>query len=437
MRILRCENRNTTYNQILRYHDSNHSLLVMYNFQGSEIDSIDLKSLIVTRGVTVDDQVYKYFKNDYRLSPDPLTCNCAILPDKTVAQLTDFHKHMKYLGDAMFSYSKQSLPIFDGWKSFDLNLESGRAVLSYNGQRISEVEFPRRTNFYEQSTSSGLLFLGNAVLQGVDTVAFPLLWPCEIAREGHACQFCVSGGISEQQAKNHVPPPKIPTTRDTAEIVDYAVNEEGIAKYVMLDGGYTMNPQAECERMAEYLREIEAVVGRKNIREIFAFTSPPSDSKMLDLIFDAGADRVVFSPGVWDEHLAEKITPGQVKYLPRKLYMNALNYVAREYGPNKACSLYVIGVESAESFLSGAELLARDGVVPLASLWIPFGKPVMGTQKTPDLNYYRKIKQGLAVIYEKYGIVPPGDTALNSHIDRDVWRHKEELINSVTENARL
>ena len=42
------------------------------------------------------------------------------------------------------------------------------------------------------------------------------------------------------------------------------------------------------------------------------FMTPPTDPKMLDQVFDAGADRIACSLEVWDEKLAQIITPGKV-----------------------------------------------------------------------------------------------------------------------------
>jgi hypothetical protein len=410
-------------------------MLCRYSFEGREIDSLDLKSLIVTRGVKVSNQVYKEFGDSYRINPNPLTCNCVILPDGTIAQLTDVALHLRYLKQAMSIESlKQIGTFFQGWKPFTLGVAgSGKAVLSYDGEQITEVDFPQKSHFYEQETSSGLPFLGNAVLQGVDTLAFQSLWPCALARVGCACQFCYTGGISEQLAKKGKPEPRMPTLRDAAEIVDYAVNKEKMAEQIQITGGSTMNPQAECHTIGRLLEEVDSVAGLKNIRgEVLVFTTPPSDPKMLDQVFDAGADRVACSLEIWNEKLAQIITPGKVKFTTRKRHVDALKYIAKEFGPNKALSTFVVGLEPVESFLEGAETLARDGIVAMASLWIPFGRPVMGNAKAPGLEYYQRVKLGLADIYEKYGIVPPGGAGFNVCICKDICRHTEELLNLAT-----
>ena len=407
-------------------------MLAKYIFEGEEVDSLDLKSLMVTRGVRVNDKVYREYREKSRIDPNPLTCNCVILPDGTIAQLTDVALHLRYLKQAMSLESLRQLGTFlGGWKPFDLRLsEEGKPVLLYDGKKITEVGFPKKSSFYQQTTSSGLPFINNAVLQGTDTLAFQSLWPCELARAGYACLFCYTGGISEQLAKKHRPEPRIPTARDAAEIVDYAVNKERMAEYIQITGGSTMNPQAECRMIKQMLDETDSVAGLGNVRgEVLVFTTPPSDPTALDQVFDAGADRVSCSLEVWDEELASIITPGKVKFTTRERHMDALKYIAKEYGPNKACSTFVVGLEPIETFLAGAEELARDGILAIPSLWIPFGRPVMGSAKAPGLDYYRKMKVGLADVYERNGIVPPGGAGFNTDIDKDIWNHRKELLN--------
>jgi hypothetical protein len=171
----------------------------------------------------------------------------------------------------------------------------------------------------------------------------------------------------------------------------------------------TMNPQAECHTIKGLLKEIDSLAGLKNIHgEVLVYTTPLTDPKEVDQLFGAGADRIACSLKVWDEELAKVITPGKMRFAGRKRFLDCLKYISKEYGPNKACSSFVVGVEPAESLLKGAEYLAAEGIVPIASVWIPFGRPVMGKSQAPGLDYYRKVKRGLLQIYVKYGIEPPG-----------------------------
>jgi hypothetical protein len=401
-----------------------------YLVDGEELDCLDLKALIVTKGVKVSRTVYEEFGRNHRLYPDPLTCNCLILPDSTIVQMTDLALHMRYLKTAILLEAIRNIRYTVRLRTpFSLVVSpEGRPVLLHNDQFVTEVSFPRASRFYQQQTASGLPYLGNAVLQGMDFLSFQCLWPCHFAKLGHACQFCYSGGVAERLAKRKKPEPPVPTPRDVAEIVDFAVSKEKSARHIQITGGSTMNTQAECRMIVEYLSEIDRVVGVKNIPgEILVYTTPPQDPTEVDQVFAAGADRVACSMEVWDEELAKIITPGKARFTGRDRHVRCLTYIAEKYGPNRACTSFVVGVEPAESYLAGAEYLAQRGIVPIASIWIPFGRPVMGKMEAPGLEYYRRVKEGLAEIYEKYGIEPPGSVGLNVCLCRDVWNHRLEI----------
>ena len=164
------------------------------------------------------------------------------------------------------------------------------------------------------------------------------------------------------------------------------------------------------------------------------YTTPPANPEELDQVFEAGASRIACSLEVWSRELAQIITPGKWKFSGRERYLDCLEYISGKYGPNKACSSFVVGIEPAESYLEGAEYLAVRGIVPIASIWIPFGRPVMGRMKPPGLDYYRKVKEGLAKIYAKYGIEPPGSIGLNVCVCRDIWNRRSEIIGCCPKN---
>jgi len=404
---------------------------MLFSVAGQSLDSLDLKVLLVTKGLKVSLDVYDQFGLTGRIHPDPRACNCVILPDGTIVHVTDVALHMRYLKGAVLLESLRNVRHALGMRTpFRLVVSArGTPVILYENEEVTEVGLPPASRFYEQRTSSGLPYLGNAVLQGVDFLSFQCLWPCDYAKAGYSCQFCYSGGVFERLARRGKPDPVIPTHRDIAEIVDYAVNREAAAGHLQLTGGSTLNPQAECHLIGAILGEIDHVVGLESIPgEVLVYTTPPADPRAIDQVFDAGADRVACSLEVWDEALAEITTPGKWKFAGRRRYLECLEYVAGKYGPNRACSSFVVGLEPAESFLEGAEYLAARGIVPIASIWIPFGKPVMGNMKPPGLDFYRQIKQGLARIYVKYGIEPPGSAGLNVCACRDIWNHRTEII---------
>ncbi len=402
-----------------------------YRVGDEEVDSIDLKALLVSRGVRVDGEVYRRLSASARLSPDPLTCNCLILPDGTIVQLTDLALHMSYVRSAIsWDLLRQLRYLRQLTTPFSLGLApAGRAELRYEGHPVSEVSFPPRSAFYDRCTGSGLPFRGNAVLQGRDWVSFQCLWPCAYACAGEPCQYCYSGGVFASLARRGRPLPTFPTPEDAAEIVDFALHHEGNVTSVQITGGSTYDTEAEYRLIRGYLEAIDRRVGRENLSgEIVVYATPPRDPRSLEPIFAAGADRVSMSFEIWDEELARAVMPGKAKAVDRARHLECLEYVAATHGAGAACSNFIVGLESAESCLEGAEYLAARGIVPIASVWIPFGRPVLGSMRAPDLAYLRRIKRGLARIYERSGLEPPGGTGLNVCMCRDVQRHRRAIL---------
>jgi hypothetical protein len=379
---------------------------------GEEIDSLELKVLLITKGINVAAEVYDYYGSSQRISRSPLECNCLVLPDNVVVHMTD-------VGPA---------------SPFRLGIAAnGNASLSFEGTPVTEVSFPPKTDFYRQRTSTGRPFLGMAVLQGLDVLSFPYLWPCTYARAGQACQFCHCGGFSEQLALEGKPEPSFPTAQDIAEVVDYASKTEKLTKYIQITGGSLAGPEAECRLAEETLLAINSIAGFENIpSEISVFTSPPADPALTDQLFEAGADRVACGIEIWDEDLAKRICPGKAQSEIRERLLKTLQYIADKHGPNKACSGFVVGLEPVESFLAGAEFFACRGIIPIVSIWMPHGRPVLGKLEAPGLDYYRRARDGIAEIFYKYKIEPPGGTGFNVCLCRDAWNHCNDILAGVS-----
>lgn len=384
-------------------------MLGRYEFDGMEVNSVELKVLLVTQGMNVPrEELYGSLGNGSRISSpdDPFACDCFLLPDETIVHMVDVGSR----------------------SPFSIGLSDGEPFISYKGEVITDIRFPPRSEFSHQVTSSGRPFKTMAVMQGLDVLSFHYLWPCEYAKNGHPCQFCNPGGFTQQMAMAGQPEPPFPTPQDVGEVVNYAVNEEGVASYVQITGGSTMNPQAECHQVSEMLDRIDDLAGMENIKgEVLVYTSPPANPSDIDMVFDAGADRVACDIEVWDLELAKLITPGKIKFAGRDRQLATLDHIAESYGANKACSAFVVGVEPAEKFLEGARYLAERGIVPIASIWLPHGKPVLGQTEAPGLEFYHKVICGLAGIYEEYGVEPPGNAGFNVCLCRDAWKHKGEI----------
>ena len=396
--------------------------LLKYPFEDQEIDSIDLKTMLVSRGIRVAGEIYKRYKGKVRLSKNPLECNTIRLPDGIFVQLTDLSFHMEYIKTIVtWDMLKQVKYLPDLKTDFTLKLDENDCPAIYHKkQKITTVEFLDYTDFYQQKTSSGLPFVGNAVLQGTDWVSFPLLWRCDFGMINEPCQYCFPAGeiaSMSPEKKRHL---HYPTPEDVAEMVEYAIFKAGCTS-IQITGGSLFNDRLEVDIIKNILRAIDARVGMKNIPgEVVVYLTPPKQSESIDELFEAGADRLSCSLEIWDEELAAKIMPAKMRITGRKRHLDSLHYIASAYGKNKACSNFIVGLEPLDRVLEGAEYCASHGIVPIASVWIPFGRPVQDSMRGPDLAYYQTFKTEMMRIYQQYEIVPPGAKGLNVCIDRDI-----------------
>lgn len=281
-----------------------------YLTDGQSVDSVDLKTMLVTREIKVNNQIYKNFGNTYRIYPDPLKCNCLIFSDGTVVQLTDLVPHLNYLRGILSWDTLKQIKYFSQIKiPFSLNVsDTQQPSIFYSGKKITDVTFPKASHFYEQKTTSGLPHRGNAVLQGTEWLSFQCLWSCDYACAGQPCQFCFSGGTFDIISRKRKKLPDFPTPQDVAEIVQYAIMDEKCTKSIQLTGGSSFDSETECQNIQKYLYAINNRVGRDNIKEILLYITPPKDPKMADQFFQSGVDRIACSIEVWDEELAKIIS---------------------------------------------------------------------------------------------------------------------------------
>ena len=389
-----------------------------YVIDGNIIDSVELKCLVISRGIKVDNAVYRHHKDSARLSGSPLCCNCLILSDGTVVQLTDTTFHLRHLSN-IFKWDNFRLLKYMRELStpFSLRMQDDRAALFYNNAELDTVNFPPFSAFYRQKTASGLPFVGNAVLQGLDWVAFQCLWSCEYAAAGQPCQFCFSGAGFENDAKKGKALPQAVPAADLVEIVKYAHDNDGVSN-IQITGGSTFDGNTEAEYITEYLSVIGKITG-----ETILFITPPADLSLIDRYFALGASRIACSIELWDINRATAITPGKIKITGRERHLQVLEYVANKYGHGKSFSNFIIGIEDFTTLAEGAAWLAERGIMPTASVWIPMGRPVQGSMKAPDIDYYRRVKEHFANLYSKYHFEPTKSRGVNVCIEREIWNY--------------
>jgi hypothetical protein len=370
----------------------------------SQFDLLDLKVSILTRGIYVHDEVYEKFEKTCRLTRHPRSCNTMFLEDRLPVYL---------------ARSGPESP-------FHLVVQNERPTILYNGTFVTEVEFAPKPSFYTHKTSGGHLYGEMAILQGWDMLSFAYLWRCDLAISGQPCRFCGSGNATRQavEAKQWVDFHYTP--EEVAEIVQYAVEADPKVKFLQLTAGSSFDADSEIDRYVKILNAIDKAVGIEKIPPII-FLTPPKDVRLLDKLFDAGVGKIACDMDIWSEAIFSEYCPGKTKHTSRQRHLDALLYIADKYGPNRACSVFVVGLEPLDSFLEGAAFLAEQGIVPLPSPWMQYGISHRSLPPPPELEYYRRARRVLAKLYIDNDLVVPGTYGSSVCISRDIWLRRKEL----------
>ena len=380
---------------------------VHFNLDGQEVDVLDLKTLLVTRGINMPEELAARFGRTHRLAPasNPYACNCLLLPGNIPA-------HMFHVGPSA---------------DFGLSVtDTGRPCVTYRGKFVTEVDLPPATDFYRRHTSSGYPFNLMAILQGLDVLSFPYLWHCQFALDGLPCHFCYQGNRALEMKRAGHAFPALPAPDDVAEVVEYCVRNENIYDVQLTGGSEVDAGQGEMPLATDFMAAIKRRVDLERIKgDVCLYTSAPKDPAAVDAVFASGVDRVAYDLNVWDEKIFEQVCPGIARHIGRAQQLRALEYAADKHGPNKVCSAFVIGLEPVESLLAGAEYVAQRGAVPLFSIWLPHHRPVLGSTMPPGLDYYRRARQGFLELFEKYNLTPPGAAGLNVCMCRDLIKNRQ------------
>jgi hypothetical protein len=193
---------------------------------------------------------------------------------------------------------------------------------------------------------------------------------------------------------------------------------------VQITGGSTHDGRNEAAHITGYLTALGEL---RPAGETLLYITPPADTETIDSYFSLGASRVACGIEVWDIARAREITPGKINLTGRDRHLRVLEYIAVRYGDAKAFSNFVIGIEDFATLAQGAKWLAERGILPTASVWMPMGRPVQGSMKAPDVDYYRRVKELFAELYTKHKLELPESRGLNVCIERDIWNYATAL----------
>ena len=104
-------------------------------------------------------------------------------------------------------------------------------------------------------------------------------------------------------------------------------------------------------------------------------STPPLDSQVLFELKESGVTEVSFNIEIFDRNKAKEYMPGKGQ-IPLQTYIEALKNSVNIWGnTGNVRTMFIVGLESKNSLLTGIDNICRLGVSPILSLF----KPIDGT----------------------------------------------------------
>lgn len=305
---------------------------------------------------------------------------------------------------------------------FVVDVIDGKIVLSDEGEVFEEVEYWEKPEFYDKVTRSGkpMWQIAWARPQRIDINPnqFCQFWETP----GHGCKYCSIAAAYKSSDKE-----QFLSIDDIAETVEEALKEKGRYTSIFLTGGTILDGEELLDQEVDYYIEI-----LKRIGENFGGKRFPSqligtafnERQLKRLYEETGLMSYTADIEILNEEKFNWICPGKAAKIGYEEWKQRLYKAVDIFGRGYVNTGLVVGTEMAEphgfkteeegieTILTEAEELCRNGVSPVGCVWTVAPGSLFFNQKSPSLEYYVRISEGLDSLRRKYGI----------HVDMDNYR---------------
>ncbi len=324
-------------------------------------------------------------------------------------------------------------------EAYTVDFRDGRFLLFDGDAFIDEVDFSPRPDYYGKRTSSGVPMetIATARPQRLDINPYRY---CHFWDGGHQCRYCAY--FTDVKASSALADGKFPRQvagQDLYETVAEALKEPGRFSQVMLTSG--ADPRGDQTFDFEVDRQIEALqaIGRNFKTRRFAsqlIGCGYSRPQLQRLYAETGLTTYCPDIEVWDPKIFDWICPGKAKWNGRDAWIRSALDAVDIFGPGNVYTNAVAGVELAKphgfatldqalaSHFEACEFFAKNGVIYLSLVWIPWRGSQFHGQKQPPLAFYARLVEGLRDIRRAYGLRASNDDYRHcgNHGDSDLER---------------
>lgn len=297
----------------------------------------------------------------------------------------------------------------------------GGYLLTTNNGNVVEVKVPGKPAFYELPVKEGLKVSQVVQKLGHDGIGVVPSNYCSYFSHSEQCRFCEI--VPNYQTARVFPKARKPLVQ-MQEAITKAVNSDSSLKYLFITTGNDPTYDETYKHYIDLLDPLKDLL-KENGVTTFGVLMPPDDFSLISKVQEAGLDSITFNLEVWNENLAEWMTPGKTKYGREKM-MAALDEGVNVFGHGNALTNLVYGIQGYEPdnvnwkfdpenenqiLLASTEQILARGVLPTHTVYHTSGVNPIGKIKLSGEKLFEYHMEYAQMAY-KSGVVPPDRAAL-------------------------
>jgi hypothetical protein len=314
----------------------------------------------------------------------------------------------------------------------------GKFWLIDEGEAIEEVEIWPKPKYYEKRTNSGLR-MGDVVSarpQRLDLFVTSFCYFYHVDEQG--CKFCSLPKLHKTlRSENNLPTRLDPD--DVRECLIEALKEGGRFTNIHITGGTMVKGADVGDLEVDYYIEILKAIGDTFEAKRFPsqlLATAYNERQLAKLRENTGLGSFTADIEVFGEEKFNWICPGKARWVGYKEWKERLIRGVDIFGRGNISTGIVGGVELAtpngftsedealRSTLDEAESLAEKGVTTVSIVWMPQLGSQFADLKSPSLDYFLRLTQGLQDLRLKYRLTVDFDDyrRCGNHADSDLAR---------------
>lgn len=292
-----------------------------------------------------------------------------------------------------FAYSSEIL----------LEATDSSLFISENGEKVCTVDALPEPGFYARQTHDGsewMVRIGQ--MCSPDRLCYGMTGPgCSFWPANERCRYC-SIGLNAPADASHK------REEHLYEVIGAALAEaQWPARHVLLGGG---TPQGSDMGALLAARLCKGIKQRFDI-SVYVMIAAPLENHYIDVIYDAGVDELGLNLEFWNDTAWDLYIPGKKERIGKRRYLEALEYTAARFGPVRARSILIVGLEDAVNTLAAVTALVNMGVMPILSPFRPLAGTALEKEKGFDADAYIDLYEKAKDISENAGL-PLGPTCI-------------------------